>query len=347
MPIGWLASRWSDELKQTTPPNRRAAQLALLGLAAAVALGKGAKVLAQEPFPNRPIKIIVPQPPGGGFDFVARTLADKLTSQFKQPVVVENRTGAGTVVGTEAVAKSAPDGYTLVVGSVSNMALNPGLYPNLPYDPLKDFEVLGLAVSYSYTLLGRRGLPFANLVDLVAYARANPNRLTYASAGNGSGQHVLAAALWHLAGVQLTHVPYRGAQGAYTDLLGGRVDLFFDLSSTARGQVDGGLLKGLAVSGANRNSIHPDIPTVRQTGVAPLELESWFGLFAPARTPRSELGRLQQELGIAMKSNDVMERFEKAGGKPMALVGEEAKALVRRDVERWTKLIKDMGLKAE
>ena len=331
-------------MKSSNAINRRTATTALGGWAT-MALSTAAR--AQDAFPNRPLKIIVPQPPGGGFDFVARTLADKLSVQLKQPVVVDNRTGSGTVVGTDAAAKAAPDGYTLLTGSVSNLALNPGLYPNLPYDPLKDFEPVGLAVSYSYTLMGRRALPFANLVDLVAYARANPNRLTYASAGNGSGQHVLAAALWHLAGVQLLHVPYRGAQGAYTDLLGGRVDLFFDLSSTARGQVEGGLVKALAVSGAGRNPMHPDVPTLRQTGVAPLDLESWFGLFLPARTPRAEQVRWQQELSIAMKSPDVMERFEKAGGKPMALVGEEAKALVRRDVERWTKLIKDMGLKAE
>ena len=324
--------------------NRRTATVAMGGWAAS-ALNTTA--LAQDAFPNKPLKLIVPQPPGGGFDFVARTLADKLSGQLKQPVVVENKTGSGTLVGTDAAAKAAPDGYTLLTGSVSNLALNPGLYPNLPYDPLKDFEVVGLAVSYSYTLMARKALPFANLADLVAYARSNPNRLNYASAGNGSGQHVLAAALWHLAGVQLTHIPYRGAQGAYTDLLGGRVDLFFDLSSTARGQVEGGLVKAFAVSGAARNPMHPEVPTIRQTGVAPLELESWFGLFVPARTPRPEQAKLQQELFIAMKSPDVMERFEKAGGKPMALVGEEAKALVRRDVERWTKLIKDMGLKAD
>ena len=302
---------------------------------------------AQDAYPNRALKVIVPQPPGGGFDFVARVLAEKLAVQLKQPVVVENRPGSGTLVGTEAAAKAAPDGYTLLTGSVSNLALNPGLYPNLPYDPLKDFEPVGLAVSYSYTLIARKDLPFANLQELIAHAKTNPGKLTYASGGNGSGQHVLAAALWHLAGVQVTHVPYRGAQAAYTDLIGGRVDVFFDLSSTARPQVDAGTVKALAVSGAARNPLHPQVPTVRETGAAALELESWFGYFVPARTPKAEQMRLQQEMALLMKSPDLIERFEKAGGKPMALVGDEAKALVRRDVERWTKLIRDIGIKAD
>ena len=189
---------------------------------------------AQDAFPQRAIRVIVPQPPGGGFDLVARTLADKLGHSFKNGVVVENRTGSGTLVGTDLAAKAAPDGYTVLTGSVSNMVLNVGLYKTLSYDPLKDFEPIGLAAAYSYTLVARKDLPFGTLAELVTYAKANPGRLSYASAGNGSGQHVLAAALWHLAGVQITHVPYRGAQPAYADLLGGREDVFFDLSSTAQ-----------------------------------------------------------------------------------------------------------------
>jgi tripartite-type tricarboxylate transporter receptor subunit TctC len=306
-----------------------------------------ATVSAQEVFPSRALKVIVPQPPGGGFDFVGRTLADKLATQLKQPVVVENRPGSGTLVGTDAAAKAAPDGYTLLVGSVSNLALNPGLYPTLPYDPIKDFEPLGLAVSYSYTLIARRDLPLSSLAEVIAFARSNPGKLTYASGGNGSGQHVLAAALWHLAGVKLTHVPYRGAQAAYTDLLGGRVDLFFDLSPTARPQVDAGTVRALAVSGAARSPLHPGVPTVKETGVAPLELESWFGLFVPARTPTAEAAVLQRELMVAMSARDVMERFERAGGRPLALGAAESRQMVARDVERWTKLVRELGLKAD
>jgi tripartite-type tricarboxylate transporter receptor subunit TctC len=325
------------------PPPLRFAAAALLLAAAFLPLAHA----QGGTYPTKVVKVVVPQPPGGGFDFVGRLLADRLGKQVGQGVIVENKPGSGTLVGTDFVAKSAPDGYTLLVGSVSNLALNPGLYPNLPYDSLKDFEPLGLAVAYSYTLMARKDLPLASLQEVVAYARANPRKLTYASAGNGSGQHVLAAALWHLAGVEITHVPYRGAQAAYQDLLGGRVDLFFDLSPTARVQVDAGTVRALAVSGAARNPMHPAVPTIHETGTAALELESWFGYFAPAKTPPEVLARLRSDLAKVIAAPDVTEAFRKAGGKPMSLDTADTRALVQRDVERWTRLIRDAGIKAE
>lgn len=302
---------------------------------------------AQGAYPNRALRVIVPQPPGGGFDFVARALGERLSKQIGQSVVVENKPGSGTLVGTDAAAKSDPDGYTLLMGSVSNIALNMGLYEKLSYDSLRDFEPVGLAVSYSYTLMARKDLPFNTLQDVVAYAKANPGKLNYASAGNGSGQHVLAAALWHLAGVSVTHVPYRGAQAAYHDLLGGRVDLFFDLSSTARGQVQAGTVKALALSGAERNPMHPEVPTILESGVAPLDLESWFGYFVPSKTPAAVQDRLRSELAKVISQPELQETFRKAGGKPLALNTEQTRALVRRDVERWTKLVRDIGIKAD
>lgn len=298
-------------------------------------------------YPNKPVRVVIPQPPGGGFDFVGRVLADRMGKAMGQTFVAENRPGSGTLVGTDFVAKSPPDGYTLLTGSISNIALNPGLYRNLPYDSLKDFEPVGLAVSYSYTLMARKDLGLASLKDVIAYAKTNPRKLTYASAGNGSGQHVLAAALWHLSGVEITHVAYRGAQAAYQDLLGGRVDLFFDLSPTARVQVDAGNVKALAVSGSTRTPAHPDVPTIQETGVAALDLESWFGYFAPAKTPPEVLARLRIELAQVLAAPDVMDAFRKSGGKPMNLNPVETKALVRRDVERWTRLIRDADIKAE
>jgi len=310
-------------------------------------LGQAGLVWAQTGYPSRPLRVIVPQPPGGGFDFVARLLAERLGKVLGQSVVVENRTGSGTLVGTDLAAKAAPDGYTLLMGSVSNLALNMGLYNNLSYDSLRDFEPVGLAVSYSYTLMARKDLPFSSLKEVVAYAKANPGKLTYASAGNGSGQHVLAAALWHLAGVDIVHVPYRGAQAAHLDLLGGRVDMFFDLSSTARVQVDGGTVKALAVSGAERNPMHPDVPTIVETGVAQLELESWFGYFMPSKTPADIQERLRTDLARVIAMPDLQESFRKAGGKPMNLSVEQTRELVKRDVERWSKLVRDLGIKSE
>jgi tripartite-type tricarboxylate transporter receptor subunit TctC len=314
---------------------------------AAIVFACAAPFASAQAYPAKPVRIIVPQPPGGGFDTVGRLIADRMGKLTGQSFVVENRTGSGTLVGTDAAAKAPADGYTLLVGSVSNLALNPGLYPNLPYDSLKDFEPIGLLVGYSYTLVGRKDLPFKSLPEVLAFAKANPGKLNYASAGVGSGQHVLAAALWHLANVEVAHVPYRGAQPAYQDLLGGRVDLFFDLSPTARVQVDAGNAKALAVSGAARNAMHPQVPTVLESGAAQLELESWFGLFAPAKTPPEVLQKLRADFVKVAAQPDVQEALLKGGGKPMALIGDDARAVVRRDVDHWSKLVKTLGIRAE
>lgn len=298
-------------------------------------------------YPNKPVRVIVPQPPGGGFDSVGRLMADRLGKQMGQTFVVENKPGSGTLLGTDLAAKAPPDGYTLLVGSISNLAINMGLYPKLPYDSLRDFEPVGLLVSYSYTLMARKDLPFRTLQEVIAHARANPGKLHYASAGNGSGQHVLAAALWHLANVEVTHVPYRGAQAAYQDLLGGRVDLFFDLSPTARPQVDSGNVRALAVSGPTRNPMHPQVPTILETGAAQLELESWFGLFAPAATPRPVLDRLRAEFARIAALPDVQESLAKGGGRSVALTGNGARAIVRRDVERWSQLVRNLKIQPD
>lgn len=295
---------------------------------------------AQADYPSRALRVIVPQPPGGGFDFVARALGERLARRLGQPVVVENRTGSGTLIGTDAAAKAAADGYTLLTGSVSNLVLNMGLYKNLSYDSLRDFEPVGLAVSYSYTLIARADLPFKTLAEVVAHAKANPGKLTYASAGNGSGQHVLAAALWQLAGVEITHIPYRGAQAAYTDLLGGRVDMFFDLTPTTRSHIESGKVFPLAVSGAERNALQPTVPTINETGVARLDLESWFGYFAPRGTPPAALQRLRTELAAVIAEPELREVFTKAGGKPLTISVEQTSAMLKRDVERWTALIR-------
>ncbi len=296
-------------------------------------------------YPSQTIKIIVPQPPGGGFDTVGRILADKLGPLLGQTVLVENRIGAGTRVGTEAAAKAPADGYTLLLGALSNMALNAGLYTDLPYDPLKDFTPIGLAVTWSYTLVARKDLPQKDLKEVIAYARANPEKVTFASAGKGSGQHIAMAATAQLAGVKLTHVAYRGAQAAYQDILGGRVDLFFDISSTARSQVDSGTVRALAVSSKDRQKMHPDVPSVMETGVAPLDMESWFGLFAPAATPAPILARLRAEMAKVVAMPEVAALFAKTGGRVMNLSVPETEALVKSEVARWTKLIADAGLR--
>ena len=319
---------------------------ACIGLSMGVALFSQ-QTQAQSNYPQQTIKIVVPQPPGGGFDTVARILAERLSSALGQSVIVENRTGAGTLVGTEAVAKATPDGYTLLIGGLSNMALNPGFYPRLSYDPVKDFSVIGLAVTYSYTLVARKDLPMATLTEVMSYARSNPDKLNYASAGNGSGQHIASAVLSNLANVKITHVPYRGAQAAYQDLIAGRVDLFFDLSPTAKIQVEADRVKALAVSSRERQSFHPTVPSIIETGVAKLDMESWFGLFAPAATPAAAVQRLRAEFANVMAQPELIERFQKTGGRPLKMSASEAESFVKLEAERWTRLVREAAVKAD
>src|SRR5688500_9638000 len=276
-----------------------------------ICLGAFALAVHAQAFPSRVVKVAVPQPPGGGFDAVARTMAEPLAQQLGQPVIVENRPGAGTIVGTEAVAKAEPDGYTLLLGASANLALNPGLYRKLPYDP-KDFKVVGLAATFSYTLAARQDLPFNTLREIIDYARANPGKLTYASGGNGTGQHIAAAVTFHLAGVNITHVPYKGAQAAYQDLLPGRVDMFFDNSATAKAHIDNARVKAIAVSAPQRLAYHPKVPTVREAGVD-FEQVTWVGDFAPGDAPPSALARLREAFTAAIANAQVQEMLVDRG----------------------------------
>lgn len=306
-----------------------------------------AGAVKEQAYPYRPVRIIAPNPPGGGFDFVARVCAQKLTEQLGQQVVVENRTGAGTLVGTEVAAKSTADGYTLLVGSLSNLAANPGLYKKLPYDPLADFVPVGMIVAYSYALVARKDLPAQSLREIVEFARGNPGKLTYASAGVGTGQHVAAAVLAQLAGVQMLHVPYRGAQAAHLDLQSGRVDLFFDNAVTAKPYVDEGRIKAYAVSSAQRFAGLPTVPTVKETGVAKMEMDAWFGMFARSGTPAAVLRRLGAEMEKMIQAPDVVARFEKGGGRMLRMSPAEGNAFVKAEIRKWSTLIRQAGITAE
>ncbi len=320
---------------------------AFAGAVCALAVIAGGNLAQAQDYPNRPVKVIVPQPPGGGFDVVGRVLADKLSATMGQQFVVENRPGAGTLVGTDAVAKSAPDGYTLLVGATPNIAFNPGLYDNLPYDSLRDFVPIGLAVGYPYLLVARKDLPQSSLREILDNAKANPDKLTYASGGNGSGQHIGPALITHLSGVKMTHVPYRGAQAAYTDLLGGRVDMFYDNLQTAKPHVEAGSVKAIAVSTPARHPAFPNVPTVKEATGLDFDMVSWFGYFAPAKTPQPIVDRLRREVAAVLKIPDVVARFEAAGGQVLNLPVAETDALVKKDTDRWSKLIRAAGLKAD
>ncbi|HEY2758790.1 MAG TPA: tripartite tricarboxylate transporter substrate binding protein [Pseudolabrys sp.] len=297
-----------------------------------------------EDYPSRPIRIIVPSAAGGGFDLTARIISEKLSETLGKPVVVENRTGAGTLIGTQAVTQMPADGYTLLLGGVSNIALNPGLYKKLPYDPLKDFVPVTLAVNWSFTLVARKNLPMNTLPEVIAYAKAHPGELTYASAGNGTGQHIAMATTATLAGVKLTHIPYRGAAEAMQDVLAGRDDLFFDNTASSLSQVRAGAVKTLAVSSAKRQAVLPDVPSVMETGVAPLDMVTWFGLFARSGTPDAVIAKVRDAMKVVLADPKVVAVFEKTGGNVMHLSPEETETLVKHDVERWTKLLHEAGI---
>ncbi|MBL0421553.1 tripartite tricarboxylate transporter substrate binding protein [Ramlibacter sp. AW1] len=298
-------------------------------------------------YPSRPIRLIVPSAAGGGYDTVGRLVAEKLSAELGQSVMVENRTGAGSVVGTQLVANAAPDGYTLVMGGMANMAFNPGLYSKLPYDPATDFRPVALVGVFSYTLVARKDLAQSSLNEVVAFARANPGKLAVATAGPGSGQHIAAAMLMKQAGIDLVVVPYKGAQPAYSDLFGGRIDLFFDATSTVRPLVDSDRVKALAISSSKREPMLPTVPTAQEAGVPALVLETWIGVFAPAKTPDAAIERLRMAMEKVVRNPDVSQRLEASGTRPMVMSGAETDRFIKAELEKWPPEIRRLGIKMD
>src|SRR4051794_7794798 len=300
---------------------------------------------AQTGYPDRPVKIIVPIGPGGSYDLVGRQLADALSKRMGQAFVVENKPGAGTVVGTQAAAQSEPDGYTLVVGGLSNMAFNSALYSKLGYDPLKDFVPVALIYKFGYVMVARKDLPQTTLQDVVASAKASPGSITVATAGVGTGQQLVAAAFMKAAGIKLLEVPYKGSPPAFTDLLAGRVDLFFDSIAAGLPYVQSGQARGIAVLSSKRSALAPDVPTMSEAGVPGLDVDSWLGIFAPAKTPPEAIARLRREIRAALP--ELKERFEKSGGEVWDLPDEKLNGFVTSEYEAWTKLIGEAGIKLD
>lgn len=302
--------------------------------------------LAQD-YPTRPVKIIAPSTPGGGFDLVGRVLAHKLGEQTGQQFVVENRPGSGTLLGSQAAARAVADGYTLLVGGLSNIALNMGMYKDPGYDALTDLVPISLVVAHSYIMVGRKDLPHANLQEVFAFARANPGKLTIATSGPGTGQFVGASIIIALAGIDILKVPYKGAQPAYQDLLSGRVDLFYDNTTTAQAYIDTQRVKPLGLASRARTPALPDVPTIAETKVLDWEMESWFGLFAPARTPRPIIEKLRAEIDKAMESAEVRTRLQQGSGRILRLTPAQTDTLVKTEVAKWVALVKKVGVTAE
>ena len=296
-------------------------------------------------YPDRPVKIIVPIGPGGSYDLVGRHLADVLSKRMGQTFVVENKPGAGTVVGTQAASQSEPDGYTLVIGGLSNMAFNSALYSKLGYDPLKDFVPVALVYRFGYVMVGRKDLPQAKLQDIVAAAKASPGSISVATAGVGTGQHLVAAAFMKAAGVKLLEVPYKGSPPAFTDLLAGRIDLFFDSIAAGLPYVQSGQARGIAVLSSKRSPLAPDVPTMSEAGVSGLDVDSWLGIFAPAKTPPEILARLRRDIRASLP--ELKERFEKSGGEVWDMPDDRLDGFVASEHETWTKLIREAGIKLD
>jgi tripartite-type tricarboxylate transporter receptor subunit TctC len=315
---------------------------ALLFLVLCFALGAAA-----QPYPAKPVRIIVPAPPGGGYDFIGRLLAESFNVQFGQGFIVENRTGAGTLVGTQAAASATPDGYTLLIGGLANMAFNPALFKSPGYDPVADFTPVALVGAFTYALVARKDLPQSTLADLIDFARRHPGKLTIAHAGNGTGQHIAALLLKHAAKLDLLEVPYKGAQAVYTDLLGGRVDLFFDNTTTARPFAADGRVKPIVTSGPARDGLMPSVPTGKEAGLEDLVLDSWIGLFAPAKTPRAVIATLREATAKALQAPEVRKRLETGGWRVISMSSAETEAFVKSEAAKWPKFLQQAGIKPE
>lgn len=297
-------------------------------------------------YPKQQVKIIAPSGPGGGYDFVGRLLASKLPDQLPTGFYIENRTGAGTLVGTQAAANAPPDGYTLVVGGVSNMVFNTALYRSLPYESAS-FVPLGMAVQYSYTMVTRKDLPQNTLKEVIANAKANPGKMSIATVGTGTGQQVLAAAFLKMSGTDILQVPYKSAQAAYPDLFAGLVDLIIDTTPSIRPHIDSGRIKAIATLSAKRSVLLPTVPTAVEQGLSELALESWFGLFAPRKTPGPVIDRLRAAMIEVMRDPDLKKKFEMSGGQLMSMNVVETDAFLQAERAKWSRIIREAGITGE
>jgi len=315
-------------------------------IVAAVLLAASAGGRAQD-FPSRPVRLIVPSPPGGGTDIIARNVAQKFTERFRFAAVVENKTGAGSLVGTDYVAKAPADGHTLLVGGLFNMVMNSALIKDLPYDPVRDFATIGYISAYPFLLTVRPDMPVATLAEFVAYAKERPGKLNYGSAGLGTLQHVWGTILVKSMGLDMVHVPYKGGAAAQQDLITGRIDLMFDNLSAAKQYVLSGRAKALGLSAAARSSQLPEVPTINETGVVKFEGESWFGLFAPAATPAPVIAILRKALDESLRDPDLVGRIERDGGRVLAIAPADQQKFLKTEVERWSALVTKYGVTAD
>ena len=326
-----------------------AATLSRRGALAAAALALAwPAAQAADAYPSKPIRLIVPFAAGGPTDVMGRIVGQIITDATQRTVVVENRPGAGGNLGTDAVAKAAPDGYTLALSAISSLAIAPSLYPRLPYDVARDFTPITLVGIAKGAIIAHPSAPFNDLKGLVAYAKANPGKLTYASSGVGTSNHLAAEYLSSLAGIDIQHVPYKGTSNAAQDLLGGNIPMSVESSLlTAAPNVQSGRLKAIAITAATRSALLPNVPTVAEQGFPGFDVPTWFGLVGPAGLPKEVVAQLQRTVAAGLKTPAMQERFAKIGAEPVGNTPEEFARYIREETTRWGKLIKERGIKPE
>ncbi len=306
----------------------------------------GAPAFAQDKWPSKPIKYIVPFPPGGTTDILARLISAKLSTALGQQVLVENKAGAGGNIGSDFVAKSAPDGYTILGGTISSHAINVSMYANMPYDPVKDFVPITLIGTNANVLVVDPKNPAKDLKELIAQAKAKPGAMSFASAGNGTSQHLSGELFKSMAGLQMEHIPYKGSAPAIQDVMAGQVPMMFDTTVVAAPHIKGGNVRALAVTSSKRVKGMESIPTMAEAGVPGYELVSWQGVFAPAATPKAIVTRLNAELVKIIAMPDIRERLDSLGVDPVANTPEEFAAFQKAEIAKWAKVVKDANIKA-
>jgi tripartite-type tricarboxylate transporter receptor subunit TctC len=318
-----------------------------IGLAVAAAASASGPVSAAESYPAKPIRIVVGFPPGGFVDFTARLVAPPLGAAVGQQIVVENRAGAGGIVGTEIVARAPPDGYTLTVGSAGTHGVNQSLYPRLPHNVVRDFQPIARIADAPSILAVHPSLPVHSVKDLIALTRSKPGQINYASAGSGTSTHLAAVLFEHLARVKMVHVPFKGGGPAIVALLAGEVPVTFGTAASVSPQTKAGKLRALAVTAGQRSAVLPDLPTIAEAGLPGYEMLNWLGMFAPAGTPRGVVDRLASECLRIVRMPEVIARFHAQGAEPAPLGTDEFATFVKREVEKWAKVVAATGMTAE
>ena len=324
---------------------RRAAAAAMAAMACGTAYGAASDPASG--FPNRPIRIIVAYPPAGTTDILARLVAQKMNETWRQPVIVENRPGANGNIGTDIAARATPDGHTITMGTAATHSINNTLYPKLAWHAQRDFAPISLVAVVPNLLVVTNSLPVKSVKDLIAYAKANPGKLTFGSPGLGATAHLSMELFKTLTGTQMLHVPHKGSAGVLADVTSGQLSLAMDNIPVYLPQAQAGRIRALAVSSAKRVPAAPDIPTVAEAGVPGFEAVSWFGLLAPAKTPRPVVAKLEAETARALKLPDVSERINGLGAQPVGGTSAQFAAFIASEIRKWEKVIHDAGVKLD